>query len=80
MDKLGKPAHLKGMKIEFHTILKELMKKHGTNQQQLADILGIRQSQISNWLNARSLPGYFSLKLLCEKLKINANTLFDSNQ
>jgi len=64
------------MKIEFHTILRELMKKRGLNQQQIADLLGIRQSQISNWLNARSLPGYYSIKLLCEKLKIDANDLF----
>jgi transcriptional regulator with XRE-family HTH domain len=76
VDKFEKHAHLKGMKIEFHIILKELMKKRGLNQQQIADLLGIRQSQVSNWLNAHSLPGYFSLKLLCEKLKIPATDLF----
>lgn len=65
------------MKIEFDRILKELMKKRELNQLQLAEILGIRQSQISNWLNGKSLPGYYSLKLLCEKLKVNAETLLN---
>lgn len=63
------------MKIEFNKILKNLMSSRGLNQLQLAEILGVRQSQISNWLNGKSLPGYYSLKLLCEKLKVNANDL-----
>lgn len=63
------------MKIEFDRILKELMKKRRLNQLQLAEILGIRQSQISNWLNGKSLPGYYSLKLLCAKLEVSAETL-----
>lgn len=73
MDKLAKPMC---MKIEFQKILKDLMKQRGLNQLQLAETLGIRQSQISNWLNGKSLPGYYSVKLLCEKLKLNPNDLF----
>ena len=64
------------MNTEFSKILKDLMKNHNLNQLQLAGMLGIRQSQISNWLNGKSLPGYYSIKLLCEKLKISANDLF----
>ena len=66
------------MKIEFQKILKDLMKQRELNQLQLAEVLGIRQSQISNWLNGKSLPGYYSIKLLCEKLKVSADTLLSN--
>ena len=66
------------MNPQFDKILKELMKNKGLNQLQLAGLLGIRQSQISNWLNGKSLPGYYSIKLLCEKLKVSADTLLSN--
>lgn len=69
------PAQLNNMNPQFDKILKELMEKQGFTQLKLAETLGIRQSQISNWLNGKSLPGYYSLKLLCEKLKVSADTL-----
>jgi len=65
------------MKTEFSTKLKNVMKEKKINQLQLANKLDIRQSQISNWLNGKSLPGYYSLKLLCEKLKIKPEYLLD---
>jgi len=66
------------MNPQFDKILKELMKSRSLNQLQLAKLLGIRQSQISNWLNGKSLPGYYSLKLLCEKLKVSADALLSN--
>ena len=66
------------MNPQFDKILKELMKNRKLNQLQLAEILGIRQSQISNWLNGKSLPGYYSIKLLCEKLKVSADSLLSN--
>lgn len=65
------------MKINFGKILGEIMKKRGLNQLELAHLLGIRQSQISNWLNGKSLPGYYSLKIICEKLETSANVLLE---
>ena len=59
----------------FSTTLRQLMKEKKLNQLQLAEILQIRQSQISNWLNGKSLPGYYSLKLICEKLGVTAEQL-----
>lgn len=68
-------THSSSMEIAFSQVLSEIMKKRGLNQLTLANILGIRQSQISNWLNGKSLPGYYSLKLLCEKLDVSAEQL-----
>ena len=64
------------MEKDFAEIIRELMAERNLKQQALADILGIRQSQISNWLNGRSLPGYHSLRLLCEKLDVDSKRLF----
>jgi len=66
------------MKTEFSEKLRKIMKEKDINQLILANMLDIRQSQISNWINGKSLPGYYSLKLLCEKLKINADYLLDT--
>ena len=63
------------MKQTFSDILRQIMKDKGLNQLVLANMLCIRQSQISNWLNGKSLPGYYSLKLLCEKLGVSADYL-----
>ena len=60
---------------EFSKIMKEIMVKNGMNQQETADLLGVRQSQVSNWLNGKSLPGYFSIKQICEKFKVNPSLL-----
>lgn len=63
----------RSMEIKFSVILKDLMRQNGLNQLALSDVLGIRQSQISNWLNGKSLPGYYSIKVICEKLKVSAD-------
>ena len=55
---------------KFSKVLKEIMEKNELNQQETADLLQVRQSQVSNWLNGKSLPGYFSIKQICEKFKI----------
>jgi len=55
------------------------MLERNLNQLQLSKILGIRQSQISYWLNGRSQPGYSSIELLCKKLDLDVRQLFDNN-
>jgi transcriptional regulator with XRE-family HTH domain len=65
------------MNVNFDKILKSLMEKKNIKQLQLAEMLGVRQSQISNWLNQKSLPGYYSIKLLCEKLDVSADYLLE---
>ena len=63
------------MSTEFSQRIRDIMKKRGLSQLALSKILGIRQSQVSNWLNDKSLPGYYSIKLLCEKLGVSADFL-----
>jgi len=70
-------THSRDMEINFSAIVKEIMEQKKLNQLQLSEILGIRQSQISNWLNGKSLPGYYSIKIICEKLNVSANYLLE---
>lgn len=62
--------------IRFAGILRKLMKERGLNQLQLSELLGVRQSQVSNWLNGRSLPGYNSLRMLSLKLDVKLEVFF----
>jgi len=63
------------MEKEFKHILRELMDARGFNQVHMSELLGCRQSQISNWLNGKSLPSYLGIKNLCEKLNITPNDI-----
>ena len=61
----------------FAVILRELMEQQSLNQLQLSEMLGVRQSQVSNWLNGKSMPGYHSLRQLSLKLKVSADELLE---
>ncbi len=53
--------------MEFVEILEDIMDDLKLNQTELANKMGIKQSQVSEWLK----PGYDSLKLFCVKLGIS---------
>ena len=65
------------METKFFEILKEIMKAKGINQLELANLLGVRQSQVSNWLNRKSLPGYYSIRMMCIKLNVSSDYLLE---
>ena len=57
-------------------IIKQIMQEKGLSQQSFADILGINQTTVSQWLLGRKKPGYDSIMLLYEKFGIEPNLLF----
>ena len=61
--------------MDFIEILKDIMSDYNLNQTQLANKIGLKQSQVSEWLNGKSKPGYDSLKLICQTLGISADRL-----
>jgi len=65
------------METNFGKILETLMQEQGYNQLQLAALLGVRQSQVSNWINGKSLPGYYSIRMICIKMNVSANFLLE---
>ena len=52
------------------------MLENGLSQQGLADILGVNQTTISQWLLGRKKPGYDSIMLIYQKFGIEPNFLF----
>ena len=61
--------------LTFPEILQKIMIEKSLNQVQLAQLLNIKQSQISEWLKGKSKPGYDNIKLICETLNISADRI-----
>lgn len=61
--------------MDFIDILKDIMIDQSLNQSQMAKLIGIRQSQISEWLSGKSKPNYDSLKAICIALNISGDEI-----
>ena len=65
--------------MDFIDILKDIMIDFDLNQSQLAEKIGLKQSQVSEWLSGKSKPGYDNLKLLTHALNCSADILLNIN-
>lgn len=61
--------------MDFLDILKTILIEYNLNQSQLASKLGLKQSQVSEWLKDKSKPRYDNIKLICQTLGISADRL-----
>lgn len=61
--------------MSFPEILKDIMIERGLTQVAVANIIGIKQSQISEWLKGKAKPGYDMLRQMCVTLDVNASYL-----
>ena len=59
--------------MEFSEILKEIMIEQNLNQSQFAKLVGVKQSQVSEWLKGKSKPGFDSMRAICKALKISGD-------
>lgn len=59
----------------FIDILKDIMIDLNLNQTELANKIGVKQSQVSEWLSGKSKPSYDSLKAICENLQISGDRI-----
>ena len=62
--------------MEFSKILKNLMIEKNLTQTELAKKIGVKQSQVSEWLKGKSKPGYDNLRAMCISLKVSGEYLF----
>lgn len=62
--------------MPFVEVIRQLMKENNLSQQKLADILGVNQTTVGQWLSGRKKPGYDSIWLLYEKFGVVPNSLF----
>ena len=61
--------------MDFIEILKDIMIDKNLNQTQLAKLVGVKQSQVSEWLGGKSKPGYDSLKAICIAVGISGDQI-----
>lgn len=62
--------------MDYIEIIKQIMSDNNYSQQQLADLLGVNQTTVSQWLLGHKKPGYDSIMLLYETFGITPNELF----
>ncbi len=62
--------------MHYIDIIKQLMAEKNLSQQQFADILGVNQTSISQWLLGNKKPSYDSILLIYEKFGVTPNELF----
>lgn len=60
----------------FIEVIKQLMQEKDLSQQAFANILGVNQTTVSQWLLGKKKPGYDSIMLLYEKFDVEPNLLF----
>ena len=61
--------------MDFIDILKDIMIDQTLNQSQMAKLIGIKQSQVSEWLSGKSKPSYDSLRAICIALNISGDEI-----
>ena len=62
--------------MPYIEIIKQIMVENELSQQKLADIRGVNQTTVSQWLLGKKKPGYDSIMLLYQKFDIEPNLLF----
>ena len=58
---------------EFKDILKNFLKENDFTQTKFAEAVGVKQSQVSEWLKGKAKPGYDILKQMSANLDISAD-------
>ena len=62
--------------MSYVDVIKQIMLDNDLNQQKLADILGVNQTTVSQWLLGKKKPAYDSIRLIYEKFDVEPNVLF----
>ncbi len=59
--------------MDFRTILKEFLTENGMTQAAFAHKIGVKPSQVSEWLHGKAKPGYDTLKAMSAAFRISAD-------
>lgn len=62
--------------MPYIEIIKQIMEENSLSQQKFADILGVNQTTVGQWLLGKKKPGYDSIYLIYKKFHIEPNVLF----
>ena len=61
------------MEFDFKDILKDFLEENNLTQVAFAKTIGVKQSQVSEWLNGKAKPGYDILKRMAIAYEISAD-------
>lgn len=61
------------MENNFSKILREFLTENNLTQVAFAKAIGVKQSQVSEWLNGKAKPGYDTLKAMALAFNISAD-------
>lgn len=61
------------MEVEFKEILKDFLQEKELTQVAFAKIVGVKQSQVSEWLKGKAKPGYDILRSIAISFDISAD-------
>lgn len=61
------------MELEFKDILKAFLMENNLTQTKFAELVGVKQSQVSEWLKGKAKPSYDILKLMAKAFSISAD-------
>ena len=61
------------MDTNFSEILKDFLMENNLTQVAFAKIIGVKQSQVSEWLKGKAKPGYDTLKSMALAFQVSAD-------
>ena len=61
------------MENSFSEILKDFLVENNLTQVAFAKIIGVKQSQVSEWLKGKAKPGYDTLKNMSVAFNVSAD-------
>lgn len=61
------------METDFCEILKDFLSEHNLTQVAFANAIGVKQSQVSEWLKGKAKPGYDTLKSMALAFNVSAD-------
>lgn len=59
--------------MEFTEILEEFLKLNNLTQTEFANKIGVKQSQVSEWLKGKAKPGYDILRRMAMAFDVSAD-------
>ena len=59
--------------MEFREILEEFLIEKGLTQSSFAREIGVKQSQVSEWLKGKAKPGYDTLRQMATSFDVSAD-------
>jgi len=54
------------MEENFSEILKEFLQENNIRQNEFAEKIGVKSSQVSEWLRGKASPGYYNLRAMAK--------------